>query len=148
MKKLFLLTAIVLSFSGVSIGQSGSDENSNCYIKWAKKFETRGANEVTNGTHAYVIISVRRGSGARCFVGKCDVKDGKVIAMYRKLEDGSYELYKPKIQIEFAKQPVTITNGMSKTVPTMDGELINVLFIKNIKPKKAGYEEAPNPDDF
>lgn len=50
-----------------------------------------------------------------CYNGKCEVKEGKVIGMYRKLEDGTYELLKMKLRYEF---PITISNGMSKTVVT------------------------------
>jgi hypothetical protein len=36
---------------------------------------------------------------------------------------------------------------MSKTVVTYEDELINVLFIKKIKPKKAGFIKAAEPTD-
>ena len=64
--------------------------------------------------------------------------------MYVKLEDGRFEQMKKKSRYEF---PVTINNGISKTVLTMEDELINVLFIKKMKPKKAGFEKAAEPTD-
>lgn len=136
---LFIVTITVFAQAGKKV-----EEESNCYIKWAQKFETRGADDVADGTYSDVIITFRTGSDAECFNGKCDVKDGRIIAMYTKLEDGTYSLVKKKLRYDF---PVTITNGMSKTVPTLDDELINVLFIKKIKPKKASFEKAAEPTD-
>jgi len=146
MKKTLTLIAIFTSISFLSSAQSkkGNDDESNCYLKWAQKFEERGAEDVADGSYTDVIITFRNGSDAQCYNGKCDVKEGKVIAMYTKLENGSYEQVKKKLRYDF---PVTITNGMSKTVLTLDDELINVLFIKKIKPKKAGPEKAPEPTD-
>ncbi|MES2591913.1 MAG: hypothetical protein V4608_08515 [Bacteroidota bacterium] len=121
-----------------------SEEESNCYLKWAQKFEARGADDVADGTYTDVIITFRNGSDAECFNGKCDVKDGKIAAMYTKMEDGSYAQVKKKLRFDF---PVTINNGISKTILTLEDELINVLFIKKIKPKKASFEKAPEPTD-
>lgn len=145
MKKiLFTLTLFIVTIT--VFGQAGKkvEEESNCYIKWAQKFEARGADDVADGTYSDIIITFRTGSDAECFNGKCDVKDGRIIAMYTKLEDGTYALVKKKLRYDF---PVTITNGMSKTVPTLDDELINVLFVKKIKPKKASFEKAAEPTD-
>lgn len=120
------------------------EEQTNCYLKWAQKFEERGSEEVVDGSYTDVIITFRNGSEAECYDGKCDVKDGKIVGMYRKMEDGSFELVKKKLRYDF---PITITNGMSKTVLTFEDELINVLFIKKIKPKKAGFVKAAEPTD-
>lgn len=145
MKKIVTIAALFTGLSINTYAQSGkAADESNCYLKWAQKFETRGAEDVADGTYTDVIITFRNGSEAECFNGKCEVKDGKIVGMYTKLEDGSYALVKKKLRYEF---PVTITNGISKTVLTMEDELINVLFIKKIKPKKAGFEKAPEPTD-
>jgi len=127
----------------VATNTTAIEEENNCYVKWAHKFETRGADDVADGTYSDIIISVRNGSTAECYVGKCDVKDGRIIAMYIRLEDGKYELFKRKPRYEF---PITITNGMSKTVITTEDDLINVLFTKKLKPKKAEFQKAPDPD--
>lgn len=149
MKKTLTTLALIIGMAGLSNAQTTtatkkSEPESNCYLKWAQKFEERGADEVTDGVYTDVIITFRNGSEAQCFNGKCEVKEGKVIAMYIKLENGTYELVKKKLRYEF---PVTITNGISKTILTVDDELINVMFIKKIKPKKAGPEVAPDPAD-
>ena len=145
MKKiLFTLTLFIVTITVFAQAGKKVEEESNCYIRWAQKFEARGAEDVADGTYSDVIITFRTGSDAECFNGKCDVKDGRIIAMYTKLEDGTYALVKKKLRYDF---PVTITNGMSKTVPTLDDELINVLFVKKIKPKKASFEKAAEPTD-
>lgn len=145
MKKTILAFTLFISVTIAVSGQTAKkEEDSNCYLKWAHKFETRGADEVLDGTHTDVIITIRNGSEADCFSGKCDVKEGKVIAMYIKMEDGKYELLKKKARFDI---PITINNGMSLSMITMDEEIINVLFIKRIKPKKAGFEKAAEPTD-
>lgn len=145
MKKTILAFTLFISVANaVSAQTTKKDEDSNCYLKWAQKFEARGADEVMDGTYTDVIITIRNGSEADCFAGKCDVKEGKVIAMYIKMEDGKYELMKKKARFDI---PITINNGMSLSMITFDEEIINVLFIKKIKPKKAGFEKAAEPTD-
>ena len=136
---------IALAVNAGAQTTKNSDDEANCYLKWAQKFEIRGADDVADGIYTDVIITFRNGSDAKCFNGKCEVKEGKVIAMYIKKEDGDYEQVKKKLRYD--NIPITITNGMSKTVITLDDELINVLFIKKIRPKKAGFEKAPDPSD-
>ena len=146
MKKTITTLAFLLSMTAFLNAQTAkkSDDETNCYLKWAQKFENRGASDVPDGSYADVIISFRNGSDASCYNGKCEVKEGKIMNMYIKKEDGSYELVKKKLRYDF---PITITNGMSKTILTVDDELINVLFVKKILPKKAGFEKAADPSD-
>lgn len=158
MKKIyFCLVAICMTVAGMaqtaSTTKPGStttttsttkDQPSNCYTKWEQKFEERGAEEVKDGTYEDIIITVRSGPDANCYTGKVDVKDGKIVAMYRKLQDGTYEVFKPKLKFEV---PVTIVNGISVTMLSMDDELINVIFPKTLKPKKVGYSSAPEPPE-
>ncbi|MDQ3046322.1 MAG: hypothetical protein M3R27_02160 [Bacteroidota bacterium] len=145
MKKTLTSLALFLAVSLVTVAQTKkSDDETNCYLKWAQKFEDRGADDVADGTYEDVIITFRNGSGAECYNGKCEVKEGKVKLMFIKMEDGSFEQVKKKMRYDF---PVTITNGMSKTVLTLEDELINVLWVKKIKPKKAGFVKAAEPTD-
>jgi hypothetical protein len=148
MKKTITTLFLVLGVSAFVNAQAPDakkpGEETNCYLKWAKKFEDRGADDVADGTYADVIITIRNGSEAECYNGKCEVKDGKVVGMYRQMEDGNFELIKKKLRYDF---PITITNGMSKTVLTFEDELINVLFVKKIKAKKAGFVKAAEPTD-
>jgi hypothetical protein len=149
MKKIITTIVFTVSITLAGIAQTATtkkivDENS-CYGKWAQKFQDRGADDVADGSYTDVIISVRNGADAECYNGKCDVKDGRVTAMYIKLEDGSFELMKKKSRYE--NVPLVITNGMSSPLLTMESELINVLFVKKIKPKKAGFVKAADPSD-
>lgn len=148
MKKTLTTLFIVFAASAFVKAQGPASKTpepeSNCYLKWAQKFEDRGAEDVADGVYTDVIITFRHGSEAECYNGKCDVKDGKILGMYIKMEDGNYELIKKKLRYDF---PITITNGMSKTVLTFEDELINVLFIKKIKAKKAGFVKAAEPGD-
>ncbi|HET6227967.1 MAG TPA: hypothetical protein VFF27_16910 [Bacteroidia bacterium] len=152
MKKTITTVLLVFAISSLVHAQTDpktteakvGDPATNCYLKWAQKFEARGADDVADGIYTDVIITVRNGSEAECYNGKCEVKEGKIVGMYRKLEDGTFELLKNKLRYEF---PITITNGMSKTVVTYEDELINVLFIKKIKAKKAGFVKAAEPTD-
>ena len=145
MKKIITSLALFTGlYTTIYAQASKTADESNCYLKWAQKFEQRGAEEVADGTYTDVIITFRNGSEAECFNGKCEVKEGKITAMSTKMEDGTYALVKRKLRYDF---PVTVTNGISKTLLTMEDELINVLFIKKIKPKKASVEKAPEPTD-
>lgn len=145
MKKIFTLLSLIITVFTANAQTKKADEESNCYLKWAQKFEARGADAVADGIYTDVIITFRNGGDAECYNGKCEVKDGQVITMYLKMEDGSYELVKKKSKYD--KIPATVTNGMSSTIVTKEDELINVLFIKKIRPKKAGFEKAPEPND-
>jgi hypothetical protein len=143
MKRIYLsLIASLIVCALYSQTTTATAEPSNCYTKWEQKFEERGAEEVKDGTHDDIIISIRNGPDAQCYTGKVEVKDGKIIAMYRKLQDGTYELYKPKLKYDV---PMTIINGISVTLLTPDDALINVIFPKTLKPKKVGYTSAPEP---
>ena len=146
MKKIFTTLTLIMAFV-VSLAQTTKPtaDDKNCYTKWAQKFQDRGAEDVADGSYADVIISIRNGSDAECYNGKCDVKGGQITAMYIKLEDGSFEQIKKKSRYE--NVPLIITNGMSSPLLTMESELINVLFIKKIKPKKAGFVKAAEPTD-
>ncbi len=148
MKNFFTTLVLLIGLVAVGTAQTAKTptaDDSNCYTKWAQKFQDRGAEDVADGTYADVIISIRSGSDAECYNGKCDVKEGKIAAMYIKMEDGNYELIKRKARYE--NVPLLITNGMSSPLLTMESDLINVLFVKKIKPKKAGFVKAAEPTD-
>ena len=149
MKKSVLLLMVLFAALVVK-GQTGmlAAEDKSCYTLWAKAFESRGANDVTDGVHEGVILSIRYGSKNECYTAKVKIEKGEVKEIFRKFVGGVYEEYKPKYKYE--DQKIGITNGISRTMQTKDDELINVIFIKNLKPKKEAYEKAPlpTPDDF
>ena len=146
MKKIIIVFVLfinaVFAVNAQSSKKTGDDVN--CYLKWAQKFEIRGADDITDGSYPDVIVTFRNGSEADCFNGKCDVEKGKIVALYTKLEDGKFEQITKKFRSGF---PATITNGMSNTILTLENELINVLFVKKIKPKKATPQKAADPSE-
>ncbi len=117
-----------------------------CYTKYAKVFEKRGAYEVNDSIYDDVIITIRKGSMADCFYGKVNVKNGSVDYhnMYLKFEDNTYE--KLDLRFKYEAKNLPIVNGISNVILTEDEELVNVLFVKKIKPKKKKYAKAAEPD--
>jgi hypothetical protein len=147
MKNAILLALFIMPF--VMKAQMSKDEAPiTCYQKYAKVFEERGANNAGDGVYDNVIISIRSGTNADCFNGKVIVKEGKVNPndIFLKFEDGTYEPLKRTYKFD---KPVSIVNGITETLVTKGDELINVMFIKLILPKKKSYERAPEPNfDF
>ena len=143
MKKAFYL-GVAFTLAMVLSGFVGLDDG-NCYDKYAKKFEERGANEVEDGWHDDVVVTFRKGSNADCLIGKVLVEEGKITQIQIANADGTYEWYKKKFKTAIA---FTITNGISATQITVDDELINVIFVKHIRPPKKKFMVAPDPDDL
>lgn len=142
MKKFLLLGALVLSLAATS----QEKVELNCYNKWAAKFEERGADPVKDGVYEDVIITNRQGAKATCYNGKAEVHNGIVTRFYILLNDGSHEEVKRTWKNNSDKD-VTIVNGISKSMYTVHGELINVLWPKLIRPKKAKPTLAADPTD-
>jgi hypothetical protein len=140
-----IITTLILT-AIVSVAFAQSPIQTTCYTKYAKVFEKRGATEVVDGVYDDIIITIRKGSMADCFYGKVTIKNGDVgyQNMYLKFEDGTFE----KLDLTFKneKKSIKIVNGISNTFVTEDEELVNVLFVKNIKPKKKKYAKAAEPD--
>ena len=138
-----LFTAIV------SAGFSQNVKELTCYTKYAKAFERRGAFKVNDSIYDNVVITIRKGSMADCFLGKVNVKNGEVDFhnLYLKFEDNTFE--KLDLRFKYDTKSVNIVNGISNVMLTEDEELVNVLFVRNIKPKKKKYAKAAEPDfDF
>lgn len=134
MKKIYFLSLLtVSSFLGYS--QNSVD----CYNYYYKVFEERGAFNVEDGNHEDVIVSIRKGDQADCYEGKVTVADNAVTKIYLQFEDGTFEPYSPKFKSEYAS---TIKDGISRSQITMEDEIVNVFFIKKIRPKKKEYKKA------
>ena len=144
MKKLLTLLILVAGINCIS----AQTEDVSCYNQWAKAFEIRGADDVKDGWHDGVIISIRSGSKTKCYTAKVQVEQGAIKEVFIKFVDGKYEVYKP--EYKYADQKATIINGITKTLQTTDDDLINIIFINHLKPKKKAFELAPlpDPDDF
>ncbi len=117
----------------------------NCYQKYAKKFEQRGANEVSDGWDEDVVVTFRQGSTSECLMGKVKVEKGIITQIYLRNTDGSYEIYTKQFKHE---TKASVTNGISKTLVTVDDILVNIIFRKSIKPPKKKVTVAPDPDDL
>ncbi len=150
MKKVLLGIILFATLAPASIAQvkKGGQEvvAPNCYQKYAAVFEKRGAKHVEDGVHDDIIITIRQGINADCFYGRVKVDQGKISKMEFKFEDGTFEFLDKRYKQRFDG---TIQNGMSRSQVTEDDEIINVLFVKHIKPKKKEYMKAPDPNfDF
>lgn len=139
MKNLFFFSLVFLAC--INLSAQGSP---TCFQKYAKVFEVRGANQVKDGTHKDVIISIRKGSFADCFLGKVKVLNGVIVRKSIELSfvDDSFE---PLVRSYKSEDPITIVEGISRTLLTNDEELINVMFVSAIKPKKKAFKRAPEP---
>lgn len=139
MRTLLFSTFLLLSTSFLTAQDSG-----NCYQDYAKVFETRGAEEVADGTYDDVVITIRKGTFADCFIGKVTVEGGKIDGNNIQIQmiDKTFEQLEKKSKYD---KFLNITNGISKTMVTVEDELINVMFVKSIKPKKKAYNRAPMP---
>lgn len=143
MKKIILLGSILLTLSGFA---QDAVQELNCYNKWAAKFEERGAEDVKDGIYTDVIISTREGAKATCNNGKVEVVNGVIVKIYLLLDDGSYEELKRSWKNN-SNVNVKIINGISGNMLTTYNQLINVLWPKKIKPKKAKASIAAEPTD-
>lgn len=143
MKKLILKLALVLM--AISLNSVAQDDN--CYFKYQKKFDERGAFEVENGWHTDIVVTFRRGLNAECYTAKVEVKEGVIAQIHIRNSDGSYERYTKKFKNNM-DQNISIINGISRAAVTVDDEIVNVIFIKHIKPPKKKFESAPSADDL
>ena len=146
MKK-FISTFIITLIVTTVFSQDGT--GTTCYMKYAKVFEKRGAYQVNDSIYDDIIITIRKGTLADCFYGKVNVKNGNIDIhnIYLKFEDATYE--KLDLKFKYDAKLIEIVNGMSNVILTEDEELVNILFVKKIKPKKKKYATAADPDfDF
>lgn len=145
MKRIILASAMLFALNTIAQEKEKASEL-NCYNKWAAKFEDRGAELIPDGVYDDVIITVRQGSKATCSNGKAEVRQGKVTRFYVLLSDGSHEEVH-KTWKNKSNENVTIVNGISKSMISVHGELVNVMWPNKIKPKKAKPTVAPDPTD-
>jgi hypothetical protein len=143
--KILFVTLISL-MANYTIAQTSETAELNCYNKWSVKFDERGAEEVGDGVYTDVIVTSRIGSKATCYNGKAEVMNKKLLRCYIVREDGSYEEVK-RTWKNNSNANVFINNGISEAMITVHNELVNVLWPKKIKPKKAAFIKAPDPSD-
>lgn len=118
---------------------------SNCYQEYVKEFKDRGARKVSNGVHENVVITVRKGNHADCYLGKAKVKGNIVQEVHRMVSDSTYDRMDFDYKHEEAK--FEIVEGIAGPKVTEEEEkLVNVLFVNHIKPEQKEYIRAPDPD--
>ena len=144
MKKIITLLAILFSIN-VWAQETAKAPELNCYLKWSQKFDERGGDDVADGVYTDVIITFRTGAQAQCFEGKAIVKDHKVETFYVLRDDGTYDL----VQRVWNNDPknVTINNGISSALVSKEQQLVNIIWPKKLKAKKAGLKKAAEPTD-
>lgn len=143
MKKIYAILFSLFCITAISKAQvPAQQDEASCYYQYLKVFESRGANDVTDGVFDDVVITVRKGTRTDCFTGKVMVEKKAIKTMYIKFSDGNYDLFEPILKF---KEDVVVINGKSKTQVTVDDQLIDVFFPKLLRPKKKSYERAPAP---
>jgi hypothetical protein len=124
-----------------------------CYDQWYATFKERGASPIADGTHE-VIISVRNEYDyAECFLGKIEVKDGKLVSKLQiQKMDGSYEEFDKKVSSLYqnsdgaVKEELrNVSNGMSELLDLSSGEKIRLFFYKSLTEKVKANKKAPSP---
>ena len=144
--KNFLIALFFVATTGLLAQTKENVVELDCYNKWAAKFDERGADNIPDGMYEDVIVTSRLNGKAHCYNGKVIVKEGVIVRFYILLSDGSHEEVKRTWKNK-SNENVTIANGMSKSMITAHGELLNVLWPSKIKPKKAKPSVAPEPTD-
>jgi hypothetical protein len=143
-----ILLAFTISLTAIQIqAQTEETRELNCYNKWSIKFEQRGAEEVEDGVYEDVIITSRIGAKANCWSGKAEVRKKKLVKFYIIKEDNTIEEVTRTWKKEYDNKDVVIINGISETMLTVHNEMINVLWPKKIKAKRAAPKKAPEPTD-
>lgn len=144
-KKILLAATIFFATSQIE-AQNEEPRELTCFNKWSQKFDERGADEVEDGVYTDVIITSRIGAKANCWSGKAEVRNKKLVKCYIIKEDNSEEEITRTWKNNSNKE-VSIINGISTSMITVHNELINVLWPKKIKAKKAAAKKAPDPTD-
>ena len=144
-KKLLIAVTLLLTTAQIK-AQNEEPRELTCYNKWSQKFDERGAEEVEDGVYTDVIITSRIGSKANCWSGKAEVRNRKLVKCWIIKEDNSEEEVTRTWKNNSNKE-VSIINGVSSSIITVHNELINVLWHKKIKAKKASDKKAPEPTD-
>lgn len=154
MKSILAILISLVTIGAFAQGAStAKPSTNNCYKEWYTLFKERGANPVADGTHD-VIISIK-GSDAysECFLGKIDVKDGKMAGKLQIQKiDGSYGEFDRKATAFYTNESGTvkdelryINNGMSESFTSTDGEIVRLFFYKALAEKPKANKKAPSP---
>jgi hypothetical protein len=144
MKKLFSLFALLAAFQPM-LAQNAASTETTCFNQWQRAFEMRGAFDIKEGWHENVVVSIRNASSTNCFTAKVLVEKNVVQRIFLMYVDGKYELFTPSPKGDKERQQMTISNGMSRPLITIEEDIINVIFPESLKPKKPEFKKAPPP---
>ena len=152
MKKILqflLVTSLLVIGSTINV-----NAQSNCYDEYYKLFIDRGATAVPDGAQD-VVITIREGEKADCYMGRVQVKNNQIISMDGLiLEDGTIKKMGMKLSPKYKdpKKPAVlyteIADGMSATLLSDDNRLVNIFFIKQLSAKTKAYKKAPPASSF
>ncbi|HEY3404689.1 MAG TPA: hypothetical protein VGK59_14970 [Ohtaekwangia sp.] len=151
MKSILAILITFLSF-GLYAQTKTAAAGGDCFKEWYTLFKERGANPIADGTHD-VIITLRNGTYSQCFMGRIDVKDGKLSSKLQiQKMDGSYEEFDKKVSSSYQNAEGTVkeelrdvSNGMSSSFTLTDGEMIRLFFYKSLADKPKANKKAPAP---
>lgn len=164
MKSILTILISVLTISAFAQGQGQSKSaaggtaakpSGNCYEEWYSILRERGAKPVTNGNQD-VVITVRNGNYAECFLGKVPVLDGRVNGRptIQKV-DGSYEDWGKEVSKKYFNPDGTrtaegaaqleINNGMTGEMTLSDGDIVKLFFYQFVAEKPKANKKAPAP---
>lgn len=149
---LVLLISLLTTGLFAQSGASKAAASGSCFKEWYALFKERGAKPVEDGTHD-VIITLRNGDYAECFMGKIDVAGGKIVSKLSiQKVDGTYAEFDKKVSEAYQNTEGTVkeemrfvTNGMSAPIVLADGESIRLFFYKSLADKPKANKKAPPP---
>jgi hypothetical protein len=108
---------------------------------------------LADGTHE-VVISIK-GSDAysECFLGKIEVKEGKMAGKLQiQKMDGSYGDFDKKATAFYTNESGQVkdelrfvNSGMSEEFTSTDGEVVRLFFYKSLAEKPKANKKAPSP---
>ena len=151
-----LLTFTVIAQTGSTKATATPKKEPTCYDQWYSLFKERGAKPIADGTHD-VIISLRNEYDyAECFLGKIDVKEGKVVSKLQiQKVDGTYEEFDKRVLPDYQtsegvmrEELRSITKGMSESFDLTGGEKIRLFFYKSLADKAKANKKAPGPSEL
>jgi hypothetical protein len=161
MKSILTILISIFSMGAFAQGQSkapaagSAGKASDCYSEWNAIFHERGARPIPNGNHD-VVISIRNGSYAECFMGKVNVLDGRIAGrpQVQKI-DGTYEDWGKEVSQKYFNSDgtrtaegntlLTINNGMSGEMVLSDGDIVKCFFYQAVLEKTKANKKAPSP---
>lgn len=146
MKKtlLFALIGIFILAGNLSFAQK---EDLNCFEKYQKAFEERGAYAISDNIYRNVLISFFDGDDVFCIRGKVRVEQGYVTSIFYYYDDGSVELYDKKFA-NLKNEPPTIANGISEMIQNADRQKLRIIFADKLRPKHKSLQRVSVPDDL